>query len=42
MHQHTQLCKPTAAGDDDGDDREEEDYKDSDNYNEDNEFMFKD
>ena len=42
MQWHAQLCKPMAAGDDD-DDREDSppDYKDNDNGNEDNEFVFK-
>ena len=40
MHQHAQLCKPTAAGDND-DDKEEEDYDDDINGDKDDEFMFK-
>ena len=40
VHQHAQLCKPTAPGDDD-DDREEEDYKDDDNSHECDKFMFR-
>ena len=39
MCQHTQLCKPMAAGYDD-DDREEGDYEDNDNGNEDYKFVF--
>ena len=40
MLQHTQVCKPMAAGND-NDDREEKDYEDNDNGNEYEEFMFK-
>ena len=39
IHQHTQLCKPMAVGNDDND-RREEDYEDDDNGNEDYEFVF--
>ena len=40
MHWHTQLCKPMAAGDDDREDSPP-DFKDDDNGDEDNEFIFK-
>ena len=40
MSCHAHICKSTTAGNDD-DYREEEDYKDNDNGDEDDEFMFK-
>ena len=41
MHQHSQLCKPTAAGnDDDGREDSPQDYEDDDNGDEDDEFVF--
>ena len=39
MHQYAHLCKPSTAGNNDGD-REEEDFKEDDNGNEDDEFMY--
>ena len=40
MQRHSQLCRPSAASDNNDDDWEEEDFEDDDNGDKDNELIF--